>query len=248
MEDTIHITIDGLAVDTAPGATVLQAAKEAGIDIPVLCYFAHTTANGLCRLCVVEVEGARGLQPACVTVPRPGAVIQTRSQQVVRARRTILEMLAASVDLSESPEVQAMMEEYGARPERFAGAEKRHPAVIDDNPVYIRDYAKCVLCWQCVQVCGEDAQFTYAINFSGRGFHTSIGTFFDRPMPATTCVFCGQCVGVCPTGALKAKREYLFELGMPAEAVFEQTRLRGRDKKSVVGPRLDANEAGRPVG
>jgi len=72
--------------------------------------------------------------------------------------------------------------------------------------MYIRDYAKCILCWRCVQVCAEDAQYTFAINFEGRGFETRIGTFFDKPMPETTCVFCGQCVGVCPTGALKPKR------------------------------------------
>jgi NADP-reducing hydrogenase subunit HndD len=90
--------------------------------------------------------------------------------------------------------------------------------------MYIRDYSKCILCWRCVQVCAEDAQFTYAINFKGRGFDTGIGTFFDKPMPETTCVFCGQCVGVCPTGALKSKREALLEEGFSLDEIMQSTR------------------------
>ena len=240
MSETIEITIDGVRLEVDPQTTILQAASQAGVEIPVLCYFAHTTANGLCRLCVVEVEGAPGLQAACVARPQAGAVIHTRSERVDRVRRTILEMLASAVDLSEAPGVQNLLAEYGARPERFAGGERLRPPVIDDNPVFIRDYAKCVLCWRCVQVCAEDAQYAYAINFGGRGFHTTIATFLDKPLPETTCVFCGQCVGVCPTGALKAKREYLMEQGVGPEEIFELTRLRGRGKRSKVGPHLDA--------
>jgi NADH dehydrogenase/NADH:ubiquinone oxidoreductase subunit G len=237
--EEVNLTIDGQPVQVERGKTILEAAQQAGIDIPVLCYFAHTTANGLCRLCVVEVEGTRGLQASCVSEARPGSVVHTRSEAVEQARRTILEMLAASVDLSESPEVLKMLQEYHARPERFKGALKREPALIDDNPAYIRDYAKCVLCWRCVQVCAEDAQYTYAINFSGRGFETQISTFFEKPMPQTTCVFCGQCVGVCPTGALKGKREFLFEQGVSPDDIFNETRLRGKGKQSRKGPHLD---------
>ncbi len=137
--------------------------------------------------------------------------VQTRSERVVRARKTILEMLASTMDLSDAPEILSMMDEYGASAERFPDAERREIEVKDDNPMFLRDYEKCVLCWRCVQVCAEDAQYTFALNFSGRGYETEIGTFFDQPMPATSCVFCGQCVGVCPTGALKPKREFLLE-------------------------------------
>ncbi len=98
--------------------------------------------------------------------------------------------------------------------------------------MYVRDYAKCVLCWRCVQVCADDAQYTYAINFKGRGFETQIGTFFDLPMPATTCVFCGQCVGVCPTGALKPKREWLLEQGMTPDEILQVTRSERRRKRN----------------
>lgn len=238
MTERVRLTIDGQPIEAEAGTTILLAAAEAGIQIPVLCYAAHTTANGLCRLCVVEVEGMRGLQAACVTAVRAGAVVRTRSPNVERARRTILEMLASTVDLSESPELLEMIREYHADPERFAGGERLAPATVDDNPVYMRDYAKCVLCWRCVQVCAEDAQYTYALSFNGRGFHTSIGTFLNRPMPETTCVFCGQCVGTCPTGALKSKREFLLEQGVAPEEVFAQTRRSGQGKASRRGPHL----------
>jgi NADH dehydrogenase/NADH:ubiquinone oxidoreductase subunit G len=239
VSENIQLTIDGNLVNVPPGSTILEAAKAAGIEIPVLCYFAHTTANGLCRLCVVEIEGVRGLQAACVTTAQDGAVVHTRSPKVERARRTILEMLAASVNLSESPELQEMLKEYQAHPDRFAGGKTRQGPVIDDNPVYIRDYAQCVLCWRCVQVCANDAQYSYAINFGGRGFNTHIATFFDKPLTETTCVFCGNCVGVCPTGALKSKREYLLDQGVAPEKVFEITRIQGVSKHSRRGPHLD---------
>jgi predicted molibdopterin-dependent oxidoreductase YjgC len=123
------------------------------------------------------------------------------------------------VDLSEAPEIQNMMYEYGASSSRFLDAERRESEVKDDNPMYIRDYSKCVLCWRCVQVCAEDAQYTFAINFDGRGFETQIGTFFDKAIPETSCVLCGQCVAVCPTGALKPKREFLLEHGMSPQEI-----------------------------
>lgn len=231
MTDQVELTLDGQRVRVQHGVTLLEAARQAGVEIPVLCYFAHTTSNGLCRMCVVEVEGVRSLVAACVTPVRPGAVVRTDSQAVLRARRTLLEMLASSVDLSEAPDLQRLMAEYGARPERFKGGERRQPELIDDNPIYIRDYAKCVLCWRCVQVCAEDAQYTFALDFAGRGFHTRIATFFDQPMPSTTCVFCGQCIGVCPTGALKGKREYLLGRGLNPDQVSAETRPPARDRR-----------------
>jgi predicted molibdopterin-dependent oxidoreductase YjgC len=99
--------------------------------------------------------------------------------------------------------------------------------------MYIRDYSKCILCWRCVQVCADDAQFTYAINFRGRGFDTGIATFFDKPMPETTCVFCGQCVGVCPTGALKPKREALLEEGFSLDEIMQSTRAGKRRRRKA---------------
>ena len=211
---TITLMIDGQEVTAEDGKTLLEIGRELGKDIPTICYHDATTANALCRICVVEAEGMRVLQPACVVEAGPGMKIQTRSEKVTRSRRTILEMLSSTMDLSESTEIQQMMKDYGASDERFPDAVRRESEVRDDNPMYVRDYSKCLLCWRCVQVCAEDAQYTYAINFEGRGYETQIGTFFDKAIPETSCVLCGQCVGVCPTGALKPKREYLLEQGM----------------------------------
>ena len=220
----INLTIDGQPVRVPAGSTILQAAKAAGEAIPTICYHDYCTANALCRICVVEVEGARVLAPACVAEVSEGMKVSTRSERVTRSRRTILEMLDSAVDLSQAPEIQGFMDDYAAEPERFPEAERRESAVLDDNPMFIRDYSKCILCWRCVQVCADDAQFTYAINFEGRGFETQIGTFFDRPLPETSCVFCGQCVGVCPTGALKPKRESLLEQGFSLDEIVQATR------------------------
>ncbi|HNK63798.1 MAG TPA: 2Fe-2S iron-sulfur cluster-binding protein [Anaerolineales bacterium] len=214
MTETITLIIDGQEVTTEKGKTLLEAAREAGRDIPTICYHKATTSNAVCRLCVVEVEGQRVLQPACIVKAGAGMKVQTRSEKVVRARRTILEMLSSTMDLSDSAEIQTMMYDYGASSSRFPGAERRDAEVKDDNPMYVRDYSKCLLCWRCVQVCAEDAQYTFAINFEGRGYETQIATFFDKPIPETSCVMCGQCVAVCPTGALKPKREFLLEQGM----------------------------------
>ena len=208
MSDTVHLTIDGRSIETARGATILEAARTAGAEVPTLCYDPRCAPNGLCRMCVVESQGARLLQAACVTRVTEGMAIATESPRITRARKTVLEMLAASTDLSETPDALAQIAETGADITRFDGGRARHPPVIVDNPMFVRDYAKCILCWRCVQVCAEDAQYAFAINFDGRGFDTRIATFFDKPLPETTCVFCGQCVGVCPSGALKPLRAW----------------------------------------
>jgi NADH dehydrogenase/NADH:ubiquinone oxidoreductase subunit G len=231
MTQDVTLTIDGQPVTVPAGTTILKAAAQLETHIPTICYHEHCTANGLCRMCVVEVAGARLLQPACVAPVSEGMQVQTRTERVERSRRTILEMLDSAVDLSDAPELQAFADDYGANRARFPEAERRDPPVIDDNPMYVRDYAKCVLCWRCVQVCADDAQYTYAINFSGRGFETQIGTFFDKAMPATTCVFCGQCVGVCPTGALKPKREWLLQAGKTPDDILQMTRNERRRRQ-----------------
>jgi NADH dehydrogenase/NADH:ubiquinone oxidoreductase subunit G len=215
----ITLVMDGKELTIEDGKTLLEAARENGIDIPTICFHDATTANALCRICVVEVEGQRVLQPACIVQAGAGMKVQTRSEKVIRSRKTILEMLVSTMDLSEATDIQVMMNDYGADVNRFPDAERREVPVKDDNPMYVRDYSKCLLCWRCVQVCAEDAQYTYAINFSGRGYETQIGTFFDKTIPETSCVLCGQCVAVCPTGALKPKREFLLEQGMSAQQI-----------------------------
>ena len=229
MPETVTLTIDGAEVSVPRGVTLLEAARQMGKDIPTICYHEATTSNALCRICVVEVEGQRLLQPACIVKAAPDMQVQTRSPRVDRARKTVLEMLASTMDLSDSPAILTMLDEYGASTERFPEAERREVAVKDDNPMYVRDYSKCLLCWRCVQVCADDAQYTFALNFNGRGYETQIGSFFDKTIPETTCVLCGQCVGVCPTGALKPRREYQLEQGLsPQEITVLNT---GRKKR-----------------
>ena len=211
MADTVSLTVDGQTVVAPAGATLLDAARIAGAEVPTICYDPRCAPNGLCRMCVVDVQGARVLQAACVTRATTGMTVTTTSPRVARARRTLLELMASANDLSDAPGLQAQIAETGADPARFADGATRDPAVIRDNPMFIRDYAKCILCWRCVQVCAEDAQYAFAINFDGRGFDTRIATFYDKPLPETACVFCGQCVGVCPTGALKPMRAWELE-------------------------------------
>jgi NADH dehydrogenase/NADH:ubiquinone oxidoreductase subunit G len=227
----VSLIIDGQPAKADAGTTILKAAESIGISIPTICYHDACTANALCRLCVVEVEGWRVLAPSCVAQVSEGMVVHTRSSRVERSRRTILEMLDSAVDLSDDPAIQGHIQDYAADRERFAGGEQRDVPLIDDNPMFIRDYAKCVLCWRCVQVCADDAQYTHAINFTGRGFDTQIGTFYNLPMPATTCVFCGQCVGVCPSGALKPRREWLMEQGKTPDEIIQVTRTERRRKR-----------------
>lgn len=234
MSETVTLTIDGQQITVAKGTTILEAAAELGIEIPIICYHPHLTANGLCRICSVDV-GWRVQAAACVAECSDGMQVETQSDDVRRARRTILELLASTVNLEEAPEIKALLDEYGSDVDRFAAGRRRTAPVYDDNPFYIRDYNQCINCWRCVQVCAEDAQYTFALSFDGRGFNTHIGTFMGNGMMETTCVFCGQCVGVCPTGALKPKRQALLEQGLSPDEVFQQTRGKRRKPTAVPG-------------
>jgi NADH dehydrogenase/NADH:ubiquinone oxidoreductase subunit G len=207
----VSLTINGRTVQVAPRATILEAARTIGIEIPAICYHLSLTANAVCRLCTVEVVGARTLQAACVVPVAPDMVVNTETDRVNAARRVIMELLASTVELHEAPDIQAYLERYGARPDRFAGGVRREFDVFDDNPFYIRDYAQCVMCWRCIQVCAEDVQYTFALTWGGRGVESHVATAFGEDMPDTTCVFCGNCVDACPTGALKGKVEFDLE-------------------------------------
>ncbi len=223
---TVTLTIDGREISVPEGTTILDAARQNGINVPVICYHEATTANGLCRLCVVDVNKGRLLQPACIVPCQNGASVETHNERVERSRRTILEMLNASVDLSQSPSLENLMADSGAEKDRFPGAKRREAPLYDDNPFYVRDYSQCVLCWRCVQVCAEDAQYTFALTLAERGFDTHVSTAYNVTMPESPCVFCGQCVGVCPTGALKPKIQYGLEQGWTPEQIRTSTRRR----------------------
>lgn len=208
-ERRVNARINGEAVRAREGATILEACREAGIDIPTLCFLETLTPVNVCRICVVEVEGARTLAPACSRRLEEGMAIQTHSDRVKLSRKLVLEFLASSVDVSTAPAVQAYMAEYGAEPERF-GAEAATVAqpVKVDNALYTRDYGKCILCYKCVQACGKEAQNTFAIAVAGRGFEAHISTEYDVPLTESACVYCGNCIAVCPTGALMPKAEF----------------------------------------
>lgn len=207
----VALTINDQAVQAAPGSTILDAAQSVGIEIPTICYHPSLTPNAVCRVCTVEVQGARTLQPACVVQVAPHMVVSTESERVNTARRVILELLASAVDLHDAPAIQQQIGQYGADAARFAGGKRREIPLYDDNPFYIRDYAQCIMCWRCIQVCADDVQFTYALTWGGRGIDSHVATAFGEDMPDTSCVFCGNCVGVCPTGALKGKVEFELE-------------------------------------
>jgi predicted molibdopterin-dependent oxidoreductase YjgC len=205
----IEIIVDGVRVSVPDGATILDVTRKLGVETPTLCFLEALTPANACRVCVVELEGARTLVPACSRKAEAGMVIYTESERVRLSRRLVLEFLASSVDVSTAATMQEYMKRYGARPERFGAQAKTvaQPPKID-NELYMRDYSKCILCYKCVEACGVDAQNTFAIGVAGRGFSAHISTEFDIPLTESACVYCGNCIGVCPTGALMFKTEY----------------------------------------
>jgi predicted molibdopterin-dependent oxidoreductase YjgC len=217
----------------AAGSTILDACRAQGIDTPTLCYLENLTPVNVCRVCVVEVTGSRVLVPACSRKVEAGMDVRTDSDRVRHSRKMVLEFLGSSVDLSTAPAVAGYNERYGADAARYgppaapaeagerdahepghhhapggdAAGTVRQPVKVD-NDLYIRDYSKCILCYKCVEACGEDAQNTFAIAVAGRGFDARISTEEAVPLPDSACVYCGNCIGVCPTGALMFKSEF----------------------------------------
>ena len=206
---TVRLTIDGRPIEAADGTTVLGACDAAGIDTPTLCFAPNLTPQNACRVCVVEIAGARALAPACSRVAEDGMEIATDTARVRHSRKLVLEFLASTTDTSTAPKLTGYAARYGAEPARFAGGSSvaQRPVKIDNN-AYVRDYAKCITCYKCVQACGTEAQNTFAITVAGRGFGASISSEWDVDLPESACVYCGNCVAVCPTGALMAKSEY----------------------------------------
>ena len=230
----VELTIDGQSVSVPAGSTILDACRVEGVDTPTLCYLENLTPVNACRVCVVEVAGARVLAPACSRKVEPGMAVQTDTERVRLSRKVVLELLGSSVDLSTAPQAAGYFERYGADPERFGPAAR--PSAADerdglaaghhhaaegeptvatvaqpvkiDNELYVRDYSKCILCYKCVEACGVDAQNTFAIAVAGRGFDARISTEWNVGLPDSACVYCGNCIGVCPTGALMFRSEH----------------------------------------
>ncbi len=226
----ITLSINDQTITVAQGTTILQAAAQLDQTIPTICYHEHFSPPSLCRMCVVEIEKSRVLVQACSRECENGMVIHTDTPRVRNARKMILELLTSAVDVSDAPEIQQLAREHGADLNRFLEHKRREHPLRDDNPFYIRDYSKCVLCWRCVQACGQDTQWTFAISKAGRGFEARISTFFDKPIPETTCVYCGNCVQACPTGALKAKRQFWIETGRDVSDLVRYSNLEKKRK------------------
>jgi len=207
----ITLTIDGVSVTVPDGTTLIDACKTRSdsCDIPTLCYGDTITPKNACRVCMVEVEGSRVLVPSCSRPAEAGMVVSTRSERVDHARKMVLALLGSSVDLSLTDHVTEWNAEYGAEPSRYgvAAATVAQPVLID-NDLYVRDYAKCILCYQCVDACGEQWQHSFVIAIAGRGFASRVSTENDVALPDSACVYCGNCIQVCPTGALMDLTEY----------------------------------------
>ena len=225
----VEVIVDGAPVSIPEGSTILDACIEAGIDTPVLCFAPTLEPANACRVCVVEVAGSRTLVPSCSRQVTDGMEVSTDSERVRHSRKMVLEFLGSSVDMSLS-EMDRWNTTYGVDAARYgppAPADDRdhshaghhhtpdgRSAATVDQPVkvhddlYIRDYAKCILCYKCVDACGEQAQNSFAISAAGRGFEARISTEFDTLLTESACVYCGNCIGVCPTGALLPKTEF----------------------------------------
>ncbi len=206
----VSITIDGRVISVPAETTILKAAQAAGIHIPALCAHPALKPIGACRICLVEVEKQRALQPACTFPVNDGMVVRTNTPNVREARKFVLELLLSDHPLDcltcESGgqcELQDLAYEYGVAESPFPGFKQRY-AIDGSNPFIQRDYNKCILCRRCVRACDE-INGVEAIGMVDRGYETTIGAAFGKPLQESPCEFCGMCVEVCPTGSLVPK-------------------------------------------
>jgi predicted molibdopterin-dependent oxidoreductase YjgC len=246
MEAEKMMIMDGREVRFSPGETILEVARRQGIDIPTLCYLKNATPTGACRICLVEVEGARNLVPACAAPATPNMVVRTESPRVIQARRTNIELLLASghhnclvqdlgmddwtdfqlraMTAGEHQDIcpaygQCRLQDLAVRYQVKAARFKpgeAECAIETVNPFIVRDFSRCILCGRCVQACNE-IQVNRAISFGYRGVKSKIVAKGDRSLKDSDCVFCGECVQACPVGALVPKREMMGER-LPQEA------------------------------
>lgn len=208
--EMVNIKINNMPLSVPKGISILEAARMAGIEIPTLCYLKKINEIGACRICMVEVKGARSLVTACVYPVNEGMEIFTNTERVRKSRKMTLELILSTHDRkclscvrSGTCELQQLCKEFGVDDEgRFDGANPVHE--YDDSAIHmIRDNGKCILCRRCVAAC--QAQHISVIGANARGFDTHIGSAFEKPLDSVACVSCGQCIVNCPTGAIYEK-------------------------------------------
>ena len=230
--ENVTVKINGLEVSAPAGSTILEAARLAGVEIPTLCYLKEINEIGACRMCIVEVKGARGLVASCVYPVSDGMEVWTNTPKIIESRKKTLQLLLSNHDRkclscvrSGNCELQKLCKELGVEDEDYYDGE-RTPSEIDDSAAHmIRDNSKCILCRRCSAVC-EKVQGIGVIGPNKRGFATFIGSAFDMGLGETSCVSCGQCIAVCPTGALSEKDctdDVLAAIADPSKHVIVQT-------------------------
>jgi predicted molibdopterin-dependent oxidoreductase YjgC len=211
---TVKLTIDSKTIEAPEGARLLDVARQNGLTIPTLCYHRDLTPTGNCRICVVEVQGQRFLQAACITNVWDGMVVQTSSERVVRSRRLTLELMLANhpqdclvCDASGSCELQDLAYDYQVEVPKWGSKGTRYVPDSDPNPFVRVDFNKCILCRRCVLACAEvQGRFVWGVAY--RGFQEKIVAGADTTMLEARCESCGQCSAYCPTGALSDKMSY----------------------------------------
>ncbi len=230
--ENITIKINGLEVSAPKGSTILEAARLAHIEIPTLCFLKEINEIGACRICVVEVKGARSLVASCVYPISEGMEIWTNSPKVLKSRKKTLQLLLSNHERkclscvrSGNCELQQLSKELGVDDEAYYDGEKTSSCIDDSAAHILRDNSKCILCRRCIAVC-EKTQGIGVIGANMRGFATFVGSAFDMGLGETSCVSCGQCIAVCPTGALQEKSqidEVLAAIADPSKHVIVQT-------------------------
>ncbi len=209
-KNLVNITIDGKSIKTEQGKTVLEAARENGIDIPTLCFLKDINEVGDCRVCLVQIEGRRGFATSCIQKVEEGMVIHTNTEEVLEARKVVLDLIISNhkVDCltcvrNGNCELQQLAKQFNMTEIEFAGVRNEHE--IDDlSPSIVRDFSKCILCRRCVATC-KKVQGVGAIDTINRGFESCVSTVENKSLNDVNCTFCGQCIQNCPTGALREK-------------------------------------------